>query len=67
MKTYSKPCPDCGQILVVEVTQEQFTRLAEGRDHIQNILPELSASSRERFISGYCGPCWDRMFEGSDG
>ena len=31
---------------------------------IQDIIPQVSPDIREMFISGMCGKCWDKMFEG---
>jgi len=27
------------------------------------VLPTLTAEDRERFITGICPPCWDKMFQ----
>lgn len=33
---------------------------------IQRAFPTLSEDDRELLISGACGPCFDKLFEGTD-
>lgn len=57
------PCPCCGGRTSVSMTCEQFDKMQDpNRGSIQSILPEVSPSIRERFVSGICGPCWEEMF-----
>lgn len=60
-KITSLPCPACGETLTVEATSQQNWDYNHNA-HIQRVFPEMSAADRERFISGYCGPDWDKMF-----
>lgn len=56
----SPPCPGCGVQLLVDVSLEQARELLEPEGRlIQQIFPHWSPSLRERFITGYCQPCWD--------
>jgi hypothetical protein len=61
----SKLCPGPSHegplTLVVEVTEEAYQRWLAGA-YIQDVFPDLSLDDRERFISGYCTPCWDQLF-----
>jgi hypothetical protein len=55
------PCPGCGERIMAPITNEEYERLQRG-DLIQKALPNHSADTRERFVSGYCSPCWDELF-----
>jgi hypothetical protein len=57
----SRSCPHCHESIKVEVPDEGIKAFQEGA-FIQDAFPELDAATRERFITGYCGPCWDRLF-----
>jgi len=58
------PCPGCGKVIHVAVTREQYDELTSpNRRNIQRILPDKDADTRERFITGYCPPCWDMLFQ----
>lgn len=59
-------CKGCGELIVIEVTQEQNDELAKPRSerkNIQDILLESDYTDDEReiLISGFCGQCFDRM------
>lgn len=62
MKIKTKNCPMCGQYSVVEATGHQVALLHSG-ELIQRIFPEMDAGLRERFISGICPECWDKIVE----
>lgn len=34
---------------------------------IQEAFPYLTVEDRERMLSGYCSPCWDRIFSDQEG
>lgn len=56
-------CVFCGGNNVeVPITEEQYERIVNRDDLIQNIVPELSPEYREMFISGMCPDCWNEMF-----
>lgn len=66
----SKPCPQCRQVVAFEVTEDCYQRYLEwkkpGSDLIQNLLPELDHTQRERLMTGYCDPCWKELFAGEE-
>lgn len=37
-----------------------------GGELIQCALPDLSDLQREQLMTGYCQPCWDKMFPDED-
>jgi hypothetical protein len=57
----SLPCPDCKQTLVVALRSDHLYKYNQGA-HITEVFPGMSDDDRERFITGYCGPCWDVLF-----
>jgi hypothetical protein len=61
----SAPCPSCNDVLTIIITPSQLWEYNQG-GYIQDIMPEVSYDDRERFISGYCSPCWDVMFPPSE-
>ena len=66
-KLTTKTCPSCKTQVELEVTSEEFVRWEEGA-YIQDAFPTMPLGDRERLISGYCGPCWNKLFaEGDDG
>lgn len=54
-------CPHCRKEEAVEVSQAGYEKWKAG-SLIQDALPELSADVREQLITGYCGPCWNKIF-----
>ncbi len=61
----SLPCPDCNTTVTFEI-DGSFLFLAQRGGSVQDVLPDKSADDRERFVSGYCAPCWSAMFGGDD-
>ena len=59
-------CPQCGETKEIEVTSDEYDRLADGDGHIQDILPDVSPDDREMFLSGFCSKCWNAMFGGPE-
>ena len=57
----SKPCPSCGTTLLIEVTPEQLFAYNQG-GYVQDVLKDHAPFIRERFVTGFCGTCWDNMF-----
>ena len=58
----SKPCPECNDTgKVFEVEREEADKFIAGA-HIQDAFPNMPADERERFISGICPTCWNKMF-----
>ena len=60
--------PFTGKIneLDLNITQEQLDRWANG-EHIQNVMPNLSADEREFLISGLLPGEYDDLFGDEDG
>lgn len=59
----SLPCPMCASKEILQLAGAQV-HAYHNNALIQEVLPEVSAETRERFISGVCPPCWDSlMFE----
>jgi hypothetical protein len=54
-------CPKCGDIEVITVNLLGYNLWKSGI-LIQNAMPELSTSQRERLISGWCDSCWKQLF-----
>lgn len=61
----SSPCPSCGSIIEIEIDEEGFSQLNQGKD-INSVAPELHYSVAERFMSGICGDCWDKLWAEED-
>lgn len=55
-------CPICGKQTILDMTYTQWRRYMDGKELVQQIFPEKSASARELLISGICSKCWDDMF-----
>lgn len=49
----------------MDVTPEQLARI-EGTEHIQHVLPHLSADEREFILTGITGEEWDELFKEED-
>jgi hypothetical protein len=46
----------------LNITSEQLSRIEEGRELIQNIVPHLSSDEREFLITGITPQEWDKLF-----
>lgn len=55
-----KWCPRCKDIKVFHFTPDEVSALVSG-ELIQVALSTLSPDDRERFISGYCPPCYNLL------
>jgi RNase P subunit RPR2 len=60
------PCSKCGTEHVFEITSKQFHMINDGKELIQNILPDVTPPEREMFITGVCPECWKGIFLRSD-
>jgi len=58
----SMPCPKCESIIKIELAGRQL-HAYRNDNLIDEVLPDLSLEDRERFITGICPPCWDKMFQ----
>jgi len=54
-------CPICGDETTVACDSEGYEAWLNGA-LIQNALPTLTSSERERLITGICTPCWNNSF-----
>lgn len=46
----------------IPITPEELERIERKEDHIQRIVPHLSADHREFILSGLLPEQWDEMF-----
>lgn len=60
--TLDKQCILCHSMYEITVRPEDVERINNG-EHIQDVMPFLSADDRELLISGICGTCFDKTFE----
>lgn len=58
-------CTECGEIKSVPFTAAQQAAYAAG-GLIQRVAPNLSEDDRELLISGTCGKCFEKLFEGEE-
>lgn len=61
----SIPCPSCNQVLTTKLPSQQLFYYNQSAP-IAQVFPDLSLGDRERFISGYCQPCWESLFPEED-
>jgi ribosomal protein S27E len=61
----SLPCPMCGDSLTIEMPTSRLFAYNNGAS-ITEVFPDLNSAERERFISGTCGDCWNKMFAFDD-
>lgn len=54
-------CPFCGTVSRVAVYAYQYALYLQG-DLAQNVFPQLSATDREKIISGLCDKCQNDVF-----
>ena len=55
-----KECFLCKESVKVSLTEEESRKISEGKEKIQDIVPNMSPDLREIFISGICGKCFDK-------
>lgn len=55
-------CPLCHSKAEVEVSGHQLALLRSG-ELIQNVFPDMDASTRERIKTGICPKCWDKIMQ----
>lgn len=57
-------CPDCGEEFLINVTDDELDRIKRFANKellIQEALPDKDRTIRERFVSGQCPECWNRL------
>ncbi len=61
----SVACPECQTTETIEVSGEWVFAMHQG-GRVSELLPfpEYSMGLRERFISGLCASCWDKVMMG---
>lgn len=59
-------CRECKEYKDIPVTRAQLEAWTGGM-LIQRAMPNVSPDDRELLISGTCGPCFDKMFDGEEG
>ena len=57
----SKACPDCKEHAYFLVPVSATLAYAVSH-HVGQSFPMFNADQRERFITGYCAPCWNDLF-----
>lgn len=57
-----RTCQGCRETKHLEVKGKDMNAWENGA-HIQTVMPYLSAGDRELLISGFCGTCFDKLFE----
>ena len=55
-------CKMCRGSHVVFVKMHDYIEWKNGAGFIQDLMPYLTDSERELFISSFCGSCFDSMF-----
>jgi len=61
----SLPCPSCNESISIEIAPEKLFLYNQG-GYVQEVLSDFDVDTRERFITGTCGECWDTMFGYND-
>jgi hypothetical protein len=61
----SATCPECHTSETIEVSSKWVFDMHQGGT-VSELLPfpKYSMDLRERFISGLCAPCWDKVMMG---
>jgi len=54
-------CPDCGIVEEFTVSSASLQMWTRG-DRIQDAFPELGENQREKMQTGFCDPCWQKMW-----
>lgn len=65
-KTINAECNMCCRRYKVEVLDKDYEDWKNGEGYIQDLMPYLSPGERELLISGYCGECFDEIFDIED-
>lgn len=62
----SKACPFCGSTEIIRLRSMDDYNSWVGGTLIQNAMPYLTPSQRERLMTGICDPCWHETFKVSE-
>lgn len=60
----SPACPHCGTTHKVNITGKQLWSMNNGLS-ARDVLPDEDPAVHERFISGTCSPCWNKLWSNS--
>lgn len=63
--TLHKHCRECDEVLLIPVNKEDYFAWQD-KVLIQEAMPYLDADTRELLISGICGLCFDKLWEGKE-
>lgn len=55
-------CRQCKSLVRLAMPESGWQAYKAG-ELIQRALPTLTADEREILISGFCGPCYDKLFD----
>lgn len=61
----SNVCPDCNGVQTVKIDSSKMYAYHQGA-YAQDVLYGFDVATRERFITGYCGDCWSKMFSNEE-
>ena len=61
----SLPCPQCKGAMRLDITGDKLFLYHQG-GFVQDVFPNQPLEIRERFLSGYCQPCFDELFPDDD-
>jgi hypothetical protein len=61
-----RQCSSCKQVFEIRVDHADYELWQNTQTLIQEAMSYLSEDDRELLISGTCGKCFDRLFEGSN-
>ena len=57
----SLPCPTCEDVITIQIAPEKLFLYNQG-GYVQDVLSNFDVDTRERFITGTCGDCWNARF-----
>jgi len=57
----SLPCPECMETFTTAIEAAQLFRAHQGAKALE-VFPDKNPDIWERFMTGYCTPCWDKIF-----
>lgn len=66
-KVYSASCSECEDVATIEVDSKWVYDMQQG-GRVSDLMPfpKYSMALREKFISGLCGVCWNKVMMGID-
>ena len=56
-------CLECNTNQTIVLDKERYIKWQTGTS-IQRVFPEIDLDTRELMISGICGSCFDKLFDG---